>query len=139
MSVSPKLASLPLLNGRRDTVLVAPGQAVVPLAPHEVARYCVAELIPTGEPSTYRAVARFHPAEYPISREMLRKLGIGVSTGVLKRLVRAGFVVGARICPGLHVFSIESYQGHVAAVKQAAEEGRDFWSGDNLARYRAAI
>lgn len=117
---------------------IAPGRAVVDLQPQDVARICVSDLIPQGD-HTYRAVARVHNAEIRLTPEVLRKLNLGVRHETLKRLIKAGFVDGARIAPNSYVFDLQSYYDHVEKVKKAAGEGTDFWTGDNLARYRAAI
>ncbi len=132
--------SVPLFPRRtkvRD-IEVAPGRFIVDLPPGAVPRICVADLIPQGD-HTYRAVARVHEAEIRLTAEILHKLNLGISKSSLIRLIKAGFVNGSRVAPQCYVFDLQSYFDHRELMRAEAAEGRDFWTGDNLARYRAAI
>lgn len=133
--------SIPLFprHGKSRQIEVAPGKTIVDLPPQEVKRVAVATLLPTGDPSTYKAVAKVHDVNMRLTAELLKTLGIGSRTDTMRRLIKAGFVDGCRVAPTCYLVNIESYFAHVAAVKKAAEEGREFWDEENLSRYRAAI
>ena len=135
-TIAKQLPLFPSLNGKPRTVEAAPGQKVVALPPQEVSRIAVVDLIPTGEPHTYRAGARIHAAEMPLNVETLRKLGLGVSARTMRRLIKGGFVTGTKAAPQVYLFSLQSWFDHCEKVRAAAAEGRDFWTADNLSRYR---
>lgn len=121
------------------TLEVAPGKDLVPLPPTHVDRMCLAELIPTGEPSTYRAVARVHEINVRLTNGIAKKLGLGGRSDTLRRLIKAGFVKGQAVAPRCYTFSLTSFFEHQANVRKAADEGTEFWTDENLQRYRAAI
>jgi hypothetical protein len=123
---------------RVKQIEVAPDRFVVDLPPQAVPRICVSDLIPQGD-HTYRAVARVHQAEIRVTPDVLSKLNLGVRHQTLLRLIRAGFVNGSKIAPNCYVFDLQSYFDHRELMRKEASEGRDFWTGENLARYRAAI
>jgi hypothetical protein len=129
----------PVKNGKPVLVEIAPGQTVADLPPGEVSRVCLARLVPTGEPNTFRAVAEVHSAEIRLNAGILKKLHLGVEHCTMKRLIKAGFVEGGRVAPGCYTFDLQSYYNHVAQVRAAAASGEDFWTGENLEKYRAAI
>lgn len=135
MPPTTKVPLLPTRDGKPRTIEVAPGQTVVEVPSLEVPRLCLAEFVPTGEPNTFRAIARVHSAEIRLTAANLKKLNLGVEPCTLKRLIKAEFVYGGRIAPGCYQFSLASYYAHVKAVRT----NPDFWTGENLARYRAAI
>ncbi len=130
-----RLPLFPGRNGAPAEIEIAPGKKTVDLAPKQVRRICVADLIPTGEASTYRAVARVHEAQIRLTPEVLVKLGLGIRHKTLIRLIKAGFVAGERIAPTSYLFDLESYFSH----RDRCRANADFWTGENLKRFRDAI
>lgn len=138
MKSASKVSLLPRRTSKSE-VEVTPGQVTVPIPPNSIARIAIYEVIPTGEAGVYRHQARVHSAELEVTTAVLRKLGIGIGTRSLKRLIKAGFVKGSNPSPQRHVFSLESYFDHCDRVRAAMEKGENFWTGDNLDRYRTAL
>ena len=135
MSESEKI---PLYNaGRFEGELeLAPGQKVVPLPDEvEASRVAMVDWQPQGD-NTYRPVARIHERWMRLSQETVRRLGMGLSYKTLARLIRADFVRGRQVSPGVWLVDLVSYEAHC----QAVEEDPECWEHpDNLERYKRAL
>jgi hypothetical protein len=134
-SAMQKVPIHPPRNNRPTTVEVAPGKSVVDAPAAEVRRIGVCDLVPQGD-GTYKPVLRIHAQEVKLSPHTLRELGIGISIETMRRLIRAGFVQGARSAPNAYFFTLQSYFDHVERVRAAASVGDDFWTTENLTLYR---
>jgi hypothetical protein len=138
MKAAEQLSLFPQRTNAK-TIEVAPGKTIVDLPPAAVPRVAVVDLVPTGDPSTYKAVARVHTAQLRLTPDTIKKLNLGVKFETLKRLVRAGFVEGGRISPNCYLFDLASYYAHNDRVRAAAAAGEEFWTAENLTKYRTAI
>jgi hypothetical protein len=134
--IADQLPLFPHLGKVPGTVEAAPGQQTVPAPPRETPRVAILDLVPTGEPGHYRAIARVHSGEMTLTAETLKKLGITIGTRTMRRLIKAGFVTGTKVAPQVHTFALESWFAHCDRVRLCAAEGRDFWTAENLERYR---
>jgi hypothetical protein len=122
-------------------VEIKPGKTYVSLTPESVDVIAVPEMVPAGD-GTFRAVARICPRRFTISRKNLKRLGIAISDTGLIRLVRAGFVAGEKVTPGITQFDFLDYLRHQKAVADDPE----FWDRtepgerfSNRERYRQAL
>ena len=103
-----------------------------------------------GRPEYYRSVPRTLEHFVRLTPELVEKLGLldprsgrnrGIGCGVpsglntLKRLIRAGFVDGARVAPMVYTVNLASYFQH---LKRCAEDP-DFWENPKVREeYRIA-
>ena len=73
------------------------------------------------EPRTWERFER-------VNGGLSRKLGLGSRTDTLRRLIRGGFVGGARIAPKLYTINLESYWAHY----DRCAEDLDYWSNPKV-------
>ncbi|MCE0499443.1 MAG: hypothetical protein LV481_15995 [Methylacidiphilales bacterium] len=81
------------------------------------------------EPRTWERFER-------VNGNLSRKLGLGTRTDTLRRLIRGGFVAGARVAPKLYTLNLASYWTHY----DRCVENPDFWANPKVrAEYWTAI
>ena len=100
---------------------IAPGKTIVPLPPDAIEHVVIADLQPAGD-GTYRPVARLARRWIINSAPNLKRYGIPLSSSSVKRLIRAGFIVGSKSTPKLYQFDYYSYLRHLEACKDP-----EFW------------
>lgn len=90
-----------------------------------------------GHPGYYRLVPRSLEYLVRVTPELVEKLGLeysrrpnggGNGCTTLKRLIRAGFVDGARVSPQVYTVNLASYFQH---LKRCAEDP-DFWENPKV-------
>ena len=131
-----------VIGAKPGTIVeIKPGKTFVSLTPESVDAIAVPEMVAAGD-GTWRAVARICPRRFTISRKNLKRLGIAISDTGLIRLVRAGFVAGEKVTPGITQFDFLDYLRHQKAVGDDPE----FWGHrepghrfTNRERYRQAL
>jgi hypothetical protein len=85
---------------------------------------------------SFKLVPRTFESLVRVSNELSQKLGLGKTTDTLRRLIRGGFVDGARTAPGVYTVNLASYFAH---FKKCAENP-DYWANPKvLAVYRETI
>lgn len=136
-----RAAAVPLLNAKSAAAAsleIAPGRMCEALTFRQVSRYAIAEFIPAA-PGEYRPVARIKNATVRVTSVLTEKLGLGSDTSTLRRLIRGGFVEGWHMAPRVYVVDLQSLQAHMERVRKCADEGTDFWTEENLTRFRSAL
>lgn len=123
-------------------VEVIPGKTYISLPPEAVETMALFELKPAGD-GTMRPVARICSRFFTVTKKNLKSLHIAISDQGIARLIRAGFVSGGPVTPGVWQFDYFSYLRHEQAVLADPEE---FWARKepgqlltNIARYRASV
>ena len=115
--------TLPVLGGRPGlTVEAIPGRRIELRDPEPLDRHCIAELVPLGG-GTYRVVPRLATIWLRFARDVVGKLGIGISGSTMRRLGEAGFIKIRQISPSCYEFDYASWLAHCAAV----EADPEFW------------
>ena len=116
--------TIPVVGARPGTtVQVVPGQRYVPLPADAWEPWGLAEMVPAGG-GTLRPMVRICPRSFGCTTKNLRRLGIGISTNSMVRLIEAGFVASQKTTPGLYQFDYHSFRDHEARVAQDSE----FWT-----------
>jgi hypothetical protein len=122
-------------------VEITPGHTYVSIPPDNIDTVAITELVPAGG-GTFRPVARICPRWFTVARGNLKRLGIAISEQGMARLIRAKFVTGMNVTPGVMQFDYFSYLKHEADVAGDPE----FWDRtepgarfSNRERYRQAL
>jgi hypothetical protein len=93
------------------------------------------DVVPNGDGS-YRLVPRTWERYERVTSALCRKLGLGERTDTLRRLIRGGFVAGARVAPSVYTINLTSYWKH---YERCAEDA-DYWATAKVrAEYWTAI
>jgi len=79
--------------------------------PHTPPELILCNVVPNGE-GLYRLEPRTWERFERVNSGLSRKLGLGSRTDTLRRLIRGGFVGGARVAPKLYTINLESYWTH---------------------------
>jgi hypothetical protein len=92
-------------------------------------------VVPNGD-GLYRLEPRTWERFERVDSGLSRKLGLGTRTDTLRRLIRGGFVGGARVAPKLYTVNLDSYWAH---YERCAEDPA-YWSNPKVrAEYWTAI
>lgn len=110
-------------------VRIAPNHKVADLPHEDVPTIAFGDWLPQGD-GTYRPVMRIHAQQVRLSPDTHRTLGLGIAYNTLKRLIRAGFISGARITPSCYVFNLQSYYDHIERCKDI-----EFWTPERIKTY----
>jgi len=105
-------------------VQVAPNRFVskgadLPAPPEQV----LCDVVANGD-GFYRLEPRTWERFERVDSSLCRKLGLGGRTDTLRRLIRGGFVGGARVAPKLYTINLSSYWAHY----ERCSEDPDYWS-----------
>lgn len=89
-----------------------------------------------GEPGKFTLKPRTWEKMVRVTAELSLQLGLESRTDTLRRLIRSGFVDGARVSPRTYTLNVASYFAH---FKRCAEDP-DFWTKPQvLKEYYASI
>jgi hypothetical protein len=130
-AVSGKVATAPASGGM---VQVAPNRFVSKSAdnPPEMV---LCNVVPNGD-GLFRLEPRTWERFERVDSGLSRKLGLGGRTDTLRRLIRGGFVGGARVAPKLYTVNLDSYWAHY----ERCAEDPGYWSNPKVrAEYWTAI
>lgn len=93
------------------------------------------DVVPAGE-GRFKLVPRTWEHFERVTSDLCRKLGMGERTDTLRRLIRGGFVAGARVAPQAYTVNLSSYWKHY----ERCAEDPDYWSNPKVrAEYWTAI
>jgi hypothetical protein len=120
---------VPSEGSRPHMVEVAPNRFVQMNIDLEMPGTAFCDVVPVqGAPGTFRLVPRSWEKLERVNRELCQKLGLGGDTTTLRRLIRTGFVDGARVTPAIYTVNLAAYFSH---LKRCAEDP-DFWDNPKV-------
>lgn len=71
-----------------------------------------------------------------VDSDLCERLGLGTGTGIMRRLIRSGFVDGGRTAPKAYTVNLSSYFRHLTRCS----EDPDFWQKkDRVKLFRSAM
>ena len=124
MSTAPKIETPP-----QRMVEVAPNRFVQLDLKFEVPEKVLCDVVPIqGTPGAYRLVPNSWEKLERVNWELCLKLGLGNDTTTLRRLIRSGFVDGARVSPQVYTVNLASYFNH---LKRCSDDP-DFWENPKV-------
>jgi hypothetical protein len=121
-----------------------PAEPMVEVAPHqyvqmdlklELPEMVLCDVVAQADGS-YKLVPRTWERFERLTSDISRKLGLGDRTDTLRRLIRGGFVAGAKVSPDLYTINLASYFQH---YDRCADDPY-YWNDPKvLAEYRATL
>jgi hypothetical protein len=110
-------------------VEVAPNRFVQMDLAFEAPEMVFCDVVPIpGHPGHFKLEPRSWERLVRLTPELTDKLGLGHDNTTLRRLIRAGFVDGARVSPQVYSVNLASYFQH---VKRCAEDP-NFWENPKV-------
>jgi hypothetical protein len=120
---------------KRVMVQIAPNRFAAGNRDKPPPEMVLCNVVPNGD-GLYRLEPRTWERFERVNSDLSRKLGLGGRTDTLRRLIRGGFVGGARVAPKLYTLNLESYWAHY----ERCAEDPNYWINPKVrAEYWTAI